>query len=373
MKNKENKIYLKEAPKGYMNLSNFDKFERDKIIKDNYYPDYYEERIYKFDPDNVVYVGKDIVIKAYSNYPDIFFDPIELFKLYKNIEGKNIRHIKQSFSKNIPKEYLVELLVEKGNKVERTTLVTENGLYYLVSHSDNPKFKDLKKRLLSSIHEQRILNKKTINDTLKYKTAIELVDPETSNHIINNAFLEFNVANRLRELCNKGEIIINYITKFPTINKIRFSNENILYYIYNLDKVKVSHNINIRIRADRAITGLANAFNTSEKEILSKFEKDIFELTEVEGKIYISLEEINNYLRRFKNAKHKLKMFLLQVIKEDKLEIELLDTIYYYSDIIFDYPIDNYIKYHDYRINKNLSEDEAKSMIFEDMEKEIIY
>lgn len=372
---KKSKIYLEGAPEGYMNLSNYDQFKKndDKDIfkKENIKLE--DARIFEFDADNVVYVINNIRIDAYSDGKDTYFDPIQLYKLYVGYEGKSKHRLRQEYKNNIPNKFLVDLLVSNKDDISKTTLVTEEGLYFMILNCNNPKVKPLQEKMLTSIHEQRIGNNILLEKFLKVRSIEELVDPNTSSQIINNSLLDNNSKDILSNLCNKGEIILNYIYHFPTLDGIKITNENMIYYISNLERVKLSHVINIRIRLDRAVCGIANAFDTDEETIRDIIRDNDFDIYNVEGNLYVSMESIDNFLRRYKKSKEKMRKFLYQITHDNKISKIILETLYSYNTVISNYPIDIYFEYQGYMELDIMSKEEVKAKILEKYKNEITF
>lgn len=370
---KKSKIYLEGAPEGYMNLSNYDQFKKndDKDIfkKENIKLE--DARIFEFDADNVVYVINNIRIDAYSDGKDTYFDPIQLYKLYVGYEGKSKHRLRQEYKNNIPNKFLVDLLVSIRDDISKTTLVTEEGLYFMILNCNNPKVKPLQEKMLTSIHEQRIGNNILLEKFLKVRSIEELVDPNTSSQIINNSLLDNNSKDILSNLCNKGEIILNHIYHFPTLDGIKITNENMIYYISNLERVKLSHVINIRIRLDRAVCGIANAFDTDEETIRDIIRDNDFDIYNVEGNLYVSMESIDNFLRRYKKSKEKMRKFLYQITHDNKISKIILETLYSYNTVISNYPIDIYFEYQGYMELDIMSKEEVKAKILEKYKNEI--
>lgn len=372
---KKSKIYLEGAPEGYMNLSNYDQFKKndDKDIfkKENIKLE--DARIFEFDADNVVYVINNIRIDAYSDGKDTYFDPIQLYKLYVGYEGKSKHRLRQEYKNNIPNKFLVDLLVSNRDNIRKTTLVTEEGLYFMILNANKPKVKPLQEKMLTSIHEQRIGNNILLEKFLKVRSIEELVDPNTSSQIINNSLLDNNSKDILSNLCNKGEIILNYIYHFPTLDGIKITNENMIYYISNLERVKLSHVINIRIRLDRAVCGIANAFDTDEETIRDIIRDNDFDIYNVEGNLYVSMESIDNFLRRYKKSKEKMRKFLYQITHDNKISKIILETLYSYNTVISNYPIDIYFEYQGYMELDIMSKEEVKAKILEKYKNEITF
>ena len=372
---KKSKIYLEGAPEGYMNLSNYDQFKKndtkDIFKKENIKLD--EARIFEFDADNVVYVINNIRIDAYSNGKDTYFDPIQLYKLYVGYEGKSKQRLRQEYKNNIPNKFLVDLLVSNKDNIRKTTLVTEEGLYFMILNCNNPKVEQLQEKMLTSIHEQRIGNNILLEKFLKVRSIEELVDPNTSSQIIDNSLLDKNSKNVLNKMCNKGEIILNYIYHFPTLDGIKITNENMVYYISNLERVKLSHVINIRIRLDRVVCGIANAFDTDEETIRDIIRDNDFDIYTVEENLYVSMESIDNLLRRYKKPKEKMRKFLYQVTHDDKISKIILETLYSYNTVINNYPINIYFEYQGYIELDIMSKEEVKAKILEKYKNEITF
>lgn len=372
---KKSKIYLEGAPEGYMNLSNYDQFKKndtkDIFKKENIKLD--DARIFEFDADNVVYVINNIRIDAYSNGKDTYFDPIQLYKLYVGYEGKSKQRLRQEYKNNIPNKFLVDLLVSNKDNIRKTTLVTEEGLYFMILNCNNPKVEQLQEKMLTSIHEQRIGNNILLEKFLKVRSIEELVDPNTSSQIIDNSLLDKNSKNVLNKMCNKGEIILNYIYHFPTLDGIKITNENMVYYISNLERVKLSHVINIRIRLDRVVCGIANAFDTDEETIRDIIRDNDFDIYTVEENLYVSMESIDNLLRRYKKPKEKMRKFLYQVTHDDKISKIILETLYSYNTVINNYPINIYFEYQGYIELDIMSKEEVKAKILEKYKNEITF
>lgn len=372
---KKSKIYLEGAPEGYMNLSNYDQFKKndtkDIFKKENIKLD--DARIFEFDADNVVYVINNIRIDAYSNGKDTYFDPIQLYKLYVGYEGKSKHRLRQEYKNNIPNKFLVDLLVSNKDNIRKTTLVTEEGLYFMILNCNNPKVEQLQEKMLTSIHEQRIGNNILLEKFLKVRSIEELVDPNTSSQIIDNSLLDKNSKNVLNKICNKGEIILNYIYHFPTLDGIKITNENMVYYISNLERVKLSHVINIRIRLDRVVCGIANAFDTDEETIRDIIRDNDFDIYNVEENLYVSMESIDNFLRRYKKPKEKMRKFLYQVTHDDKISKIILETLYSYNTVINNYPINIYFEYQGYIELDIMSKEEVKAKILEKYKNEITF
>lgn len=372
---KKSKIYLEGAPEGYMNLSNYDQFKKndtkDIFKKENIKLD--DARIFEFDADNVVYVINNIRIDAYSNGKDTYFDPIQLYKLYVGYEGKSKQRLRQEYKNNIPNKFLVDLLVSNRDNVRKTTLVTEEGLYFMILNCNNPKVEQLEEKMLTSIHEQRIGNNILLEKFLKVRSIEELVDPSTSSQIIDNSLLDENSKNILNKICNKGEIILNYIYHFPTLDGIKITNENMVYYISNLERVKLSHVINIRIRLDRAVCGIANAFDTDEETVRDIIRDNDFDIYNVEGNLYVSMESVDNFFRKYKNFKDKMRKFLYQVTHDDKISKIILETLYSYNTVINNYPINIYFEYQGYIELDIMSKEEVKAKILEKYKNEITF
>lgn len=372
---KKSKIYLEGAPEGYMNLSNYDQFKKndtkDIFKKENIKLD--DARIFEFDADNVVYVINNIRIDAYSNGKDTYFDPIQLYKLYVGYEGKSKHRLRQEYKNNIPNKFLVDLLVSNKDNIRKTTLVTEEGLYFMILNCNNPKVEQLQEKMLTSIHEQRIGNNILLEKFLKVRSIEELVDPNTSSQIIDNSLLDKNSKNVLNKMCNKGEIILNYIYHFPTLDGIKITNENMVYYISNLERVKLSHVINIRIRLDRVVCGIANAFDTDEETIRDIIRDNDFDIYNVEENLYVSMESIDNLLRRYKKPKEKMRKFLYQVTHDDKISKIILETLYSYNTVINNYPINIYFEYQGYIELDIMSKEEVKAKILEKYKNEITF
>ena len=372
---KKSKIYLEGAPEGYMNLSNYDQFKKndtkDIFKKENIKLD--DARIFEFDADNVVYVINNIRIDAYSNGKDTYFDPIQLYKLYVGYEGKSKQRLRQEYKNNIPNKFLVDLLVSNKDNIRKTTLVTEEGLYFMILNCNNPKVEQLQEKMLTSIHEQRIGNNILLEKFLKVRSIEELVDPNTSSQIIDNSLLDKNSKNVLNKMCNKGEIILNYIYHFPTLDGIKITNENMVYYISNLERVKLSHVINIRIRLDRVVCGIANAFDTDEETIRDIIRDNDFDIYNVEENLYVSMESIDNLLRRYKKPKEKMRKFLYQVTYDDKISKIILETLYSYNTVINNYPINIYFEYQGYIELDIMSKEEVKAKILEKYKNEITF
>lgn len=372
---KKSKIYLEGASEGYMNLSNYDQFKKndtkDIFKKENIKLD--DARIFEFDADNVVYVINNIRIDAYSNGKDTYFDPIQLYKLYVGYEGKSKHRLRQEYKNNIPNKFLVDLLVSNKDNIRKTTLVTEEGLYFMILNCNNPKVEQLQEKMLTSIHEQRIGNNILLEKFLKVRSIEELVDPNTSSQIIDNSLLDKNSKNVLNKMCNKGEIILNYIYHFPTLDGIKITNENMVYYISNLERVKLSHVINIRIRLDRVVCGIANAFDTDEETIRDIIRDNDFDIYTVEENLYVSMESIDNLLRRYKKPKEKMRKFLYQVTHDDKISKIILETLYSYNTVINNYPINIYFEYQGYIELDIMSKEEVKAKILEKYKNEITF
>lgn len=372
---KKSKIYLEGAPEGYMNLSNYDQFKKndtkDIFKKENIKLE--DARIFEFDADNVVYVINNIRIDAYSNGKDTYFDPIQLYKLYVGYEGKTKHRLRHEYVNNIPNKFLIDVLINNKNDINKSTLVTEEGLYFMILHCNNPKVEQLQEKMLTSIHEQRIGNNILLEKFLKVRSIEELVDPNTSSQIINNSLLDNNSKDILSNLCNKGEIILNYIYHFPTLDGIKITNENMIYYISNLERVKLSHVINIRIRLDRAVCGIANAFDTDEETIRDIIRDNDFDIYNVEGNLYVSMESIDNFLRRYKKSKEKMRKFLYQITHDNKISKIILETLYSYNTVISNYPIDIYFEYQGYMELDIMSKEEVKAKILEKYKNEITF
>lgn len=367
---RKSKIYLEGAPEGYMNLSNYDQFEKNNN-KEKYNLE--DARIFEFDSESVIYVNNNIRIDAYSNGTDTYFDPIQLYKLYIGYEGSSKQRLRQEYVNNIPNKFLIDVLINNRNDINKSTLVTEEGLYFMILNANKTEIIPLQERLLLSIHEQRISSNIVLENLLKSKSIEELVDPNTNSQIIHKSLLDNNSKDILSNLCNKGEIIINYIYFFPTLDGIKINNENMLYYISNLERVKLTHVINIKIRLDRVICGLSNAFNTNEEKVKENIKNSNFDIYNIEGILFISMESIDNFLRRYKKPKEKMRKFLYQVTHDDKISKIILETLYSYNTVINNYPINIYFEYQGYIELDIMSKEEVKAKILEKYKNEITF
>lgn len=373
---------------GYYNFSDYEERNKNNLVVDD------NTRVYVYDHNASAYLKNDIVIKAYSNGNDILYDPRELILLYTNefeegcYEKKklNFKDFKSYIIKNVSSQYRCKVIVSSRNKYIERLLLTEEGMYYLIINSKHPEAKFIKEELLHMIRMSREYQNIKFNELLLNNSYTGLFEP--GNKILEHMYLEDDVKEKLTKLINSGHLVIRSALQFPVIKGNVMVNEKIIYYIENLDNVKIHNKLDCYLLANKIFEGLASVLNTSDTTIREKIQNDIYDhvipIEEIDSKPYIHINEILLYFNRiFKDGKTILSK-VLNIIFATPMELiynkeikdpivgMIINSLNNYEDINESYPLNLYLEYKGYIEVQNMTDKEAKDKILENYKTEII-